>query len=150
MNTRYALRTSPGWEVPVSLERIERASKNDNFAAHCGAVLTDVGPGRATARMEVGDHHLNAVGIVHGGAIFTLADFAFAMASNSHGTVAVAINANISFVKAVRDGVLTAEATEVSRNARLASYSIDVTDEAGDLVASFQGMVYRKKEQVPY
>lgn len=133
----------------MTLERIRRASGNDSFAAHCGAVLTEVGPGSATARMEIRDHHLNAVGIVHGGAIFTIADFAFAMASNSHGTVAVAINANISFVKAVRGGVLTATAREVSRNTKLASYAIDVTDDAGDLVASFQGMVYRKSSEVP-
>jgi len=131
------------------MDRIRRAAGKDGFAAHCGAVLTDVGPGQASARMEIRDHHLNAVGIVHGGAIFTLADFAFAMASNSHGTVAVAINANISFVKAVRRGTLNAEAREVSRNARLASYTIDVTDDAGDLVASFQGMVYRKKDPIP-
>jgi acyl-CoA thioesterase len=95
--------------------------------------------------MTVGNEHFNGVGIVHGAAIFSLADFAFAAASNSHGVVAVAINANISFVKAATSGTLTAEAREQSINPKLATYLVDVTDDEGDRVATFQGMVYRKK-----
>jgi acyl-CoA thioesterase len=128
----------------VAIDDIKELSSNDRFAALAGVELTDVSPGRATARMEIQGHHLNAADIVHGGAIFTLADFAFAMASNSHGPLAVAINASISFLKTVRGGTLTAEAREVSKNAKLASYTVDITDDAGDLVAVFQGMVYRK------
>jgi acyl-CoA thioesterase len=88
------------------------------------------------------------VNVVHGGAIFTLADLAFAAASNSHGTVAVAINASIWFVKAGTQGTLFAEAREVSRNPKLATYSITITDDAGEIVALFEGMVYRKKDQI--
>jgi acyl-CoA thioesterase len=99
--------------------------------------------------MEIKDHHLNGVGIVHGAAIFTLADLVFAMASNSHGTVAVAVNASISFLKAASGGTLFAEAKEISRNSKLASYTIRVTDESDDLIAIFQGMVYRKRDKVP-
>ncbi|MHC5172698.1 MAG: PaaI family thioesterase [Planctomycetota bacterium] len=62
-----------------------------------------------------------------------------------HGVVAVAINANISFVKAATSGTLTAEAREQSINPKLATYLVDVTDDEGDRVATFQGMVYRKK-----
>lgn len=131
------------------MEQIKKASKKDRFAVHSGAELTDVSPGRATARMEIRDHHLNAAGVVHGGAIFTLADFASAMASNSHGPLAVAINASISFLKAARGGALIADARQVSINAKLASYTVDVTDDEGDLVATFQGMVYRKTDPLP-
>ena len=98
--------------------------------------------------MVINDSHLNGVNVVHGGAIFTLADLAFAAASNSHGTVAVAINASIWFVTAAREGTLYAEAKEVSRNPKLATYSIQVTDDSGDIVAHFEGMVYRKKDQI--
>jgi acyl-CoA thioesterase len=98
--------------------------------------------------MAVKPEHLNGVGICHGAAVFALADFVFAAASNSHGTVAVAINASISFIKAVKTGVLTAEGREMSRNPKLATYRIDVKDETGDRVAIFQGMVYRKKDPV--
>jgi acyl-CoA thioesterase len=122
--------------------------KNDRFAQHSGIELLEISPGRAKARMAITDSHLNGVNVVHGGAIFTLADLVFAAASNSHGTVAVAINASIWFVKAARGGTLYAEATEVSRNPKLATYSIKVTDDAGEVVASFEGMVYRKKDQI--
>jgi acyl-CoA thioesterase len=122
--------------------------KNDRFAQHSGIELLEIGEGRAKAKMTIGDQHLNGVDLVHGGAIFTLADLVFAAASNSHGTVAVAINASIWFVKAAKQGTLFAEGREVSRNPKLATYSIDVTDDAGEMVARFEGMVYRKKDQI--
>jgi acyl-CoA thioesterase len=100
--------------------------------------------------MTVEKRHCNGVGTTHGGAIVTLADFAFAAACNSHGTVAVAININSSFYKATRPGdVLTAEASEDTRNPKLGSYAIRVTDGEGDLVAGFQAMAYRKKNPLP-
>ncbi|MCU0917134.1 MAG: PaaI family thioesterase [Planctomycetes bacterium] len=122
--------------------------KNDRFARHSGIELLEIGPGRAKAKMAITDSHRNGVNLVHGGAIFTLADLAFAAASNSHGTVAVAINASIWFVKAGTQGTLYAEAVEVSRNPKLATYSIQVTDDAGALIAKFEGMVYRKKDPI--
>lgn len=121
-------------------------SKKDYFAKHCGCRLVEAENGRAVAKMTVGEEHLNGAGVVHGGAIFTLADFAFAMASNSHGNLALAINVSASFIKAVKTGTLTAEVLEISRNHKLASYAMTVTDESGDVVASLQGMVYRKKD----
>jgi acyl-CoA thioesterase len=122
--------------------------KNDRFARHSGIELLEIAEGRAKAKMAINDSHLNGVSLVHGGAIFTLADLVFAAASNSHGTVAVAINASIWFVKAAREGTLFAEAKEVSRNPKLATYSIQVTDDSGEIVATFEGMVYRKKDQI--
>jgi acyl-CoA thioesterase len=122
--------------------------KKDRFAQHSGVELLEIGEGRAKAKMVIKDSHLNGVDLVHGGAIFTLADLVFAAASNSHGTVAVAINASIWFVKAAKEGTLYAEGSETSRNPKLATYSIKVTDEAGETVALFEGMVYRKKDQI--
>jgi len=122
--------------------------EGDRFAAHCGIELVSVAKGRAVARMTIGAEHLNAVGIVQGGAIFTLADFAFAAASNSHGTVAVAVNVSITFMKSAATGTLTASAREISLNPKLGSYAVDVTDEAGNLIATFQGLVYRKSQPV--
>lgn len=130
------------------MERIRQFLANDRFAKCAGIELLDVQPGRATASLTVGEKHLNGAGIVHGAAVFTLADFAFAAASNAHGTLSVGINVSISFIKAVKSGVLTAEAKETSRNAKLATYDIPVRDESGDLVASFHGMVYRKKDTI--
>ena len=122
--------------------------KKDKFADYVGIDLLEVSPGGAKAKMEIRKHHLNGVNTVHGAAIFTLADLVFAVASNSHGTIAMGINVSISYLKAIKEGVLYAEALEVSKNPKLATYQVQVTDAVGDLVAIFQGMVYRKKEKI--
>lgn len=122
--------------------------ENDRFAAETGVELLEVGKGTAKAKLEINTHHLNAVGIVQGGAIFTLADFTFAVASNSHGNIAVAINNSIAYLKAVSNGILYAEAVETSLNRKIATYNVNVTNETGLLIAIFQGMVYRKSEMI--
>lgn len=122
----------------------------DRYAKYSGIELVELSRGDARTRMKIEDHHLNGVDMAHGGAIFTLADFAFAAACNSHGTVAVALQANISFLRAAGLGdVLTATAREVSRHPKIALYTIDVCRQDGELVATFQGTAYRKKDAVP-
>lgn len=116
----------------------------DTFARGAGIELLEVSPGKARVKMEVRAIHLNSHGTVHGGAIFTLADAAFALASNSHGVPAAAINASIAYMKSARSGTLFADAVEYSKNPKLATYTVDVTDERGEKIAIFQGMVYRK------
>ena len=130
------------------MENIKRFLKNDKFAEHVGIQLLEVSKGGAKAKLDINEKHLNGANIVHGGTIFILADFVFAAASNSHGTIALAINANISYLKAVSSGTLIAEAKEVSLNPKLATYTIHVTNERDDLIAIFQGMVYRKKDRI--
>jgi len=61
----------------------------------------------------------------------------------------VAINVSITFMKAGTTGTLWAEARELSRNFKLGSYTVEVKDDAGELVALFQGLVYRKSEKIP-
>ncbi len=117
----------------------------DRFAAHAGITLEHVEPGYARARLRVRPEHLNGVGIVQGGAIFTLADVAFGAAATSSGSVAVAIDVSISFLKAVTGGELLAEAREEAATARIGTSLVRVTDEAGALVALFKGTAYRKK-----
>jgi len=131
------------------MEDIIAYFKRDRFAELVGIELLEVSEGRAVARLVIQECHLNTIRTVHGGTIFALADLAFAAASNSYGTVAVGINVSISYVKAATGGVLTAEARETSLNPRLATYTVDVKDEQGDIVAIFQGMVYRKKDPLP-
>ena len=118
--------------------------ENDQFAKACGIEVLQAEGGTAKVQMELKSEHLNGAQMAHGGLIFTLADVAFAAAANSREGLAVAINANISFLKAAKEGLLTATAKEVSLGKRLASYSIDVTDEKDVLIATFQGMVYRR------
>ena len=112
-----------------------------------GIELLEAGAGRATARLDLRDHHLNGLGLVHGGAIFTLADLAFAAAVNSRGRAAVAIHCSIAYLKAAQGGHLLAECQEVSCGPKIAAYTIRITDGSGELVARFEGLAYRKRER---
>jgi acyl-CoA thioesterase len=126
------------------MDDLTRFVDADAFARHVGIVVSDFGDGRATAALEVAPHHLNSAGTLHGGVIFSVADAAFSAASNSHGTLAASVEASISYFRAVTEGAVTAQAVEVARNPKLATYLIDVRDDSGALVAQFRGTVYRK------
>jgi acyl-CoA thioesterase len=130
------------------MDILKKFVDKDSFAKHLGVEMLEYSPGKARARMELKSHHLNSAGTVHGGAIFSLADAVFSVASNSHGTLAMAINVSISFFRAAKSGTLIAEGREISLNPKLATYLVDVKDEAGNAIALFQGTVYRKKESI--
>jgi acyl-CoA thioesterase len=132
------------------MKAIKEFFKGDQFAARNNIELLEAGNGNAKAKMMLHPHHLNGLGTVHGGAIFTLADFAFAAACNSHGTVSVALNVSITFMKAATTGTLWADAREVSKNFKVGSYAVEVKDDQGELVAQFQGLAYRKKDKLPF
>ena len=87
----------------------------------------------------------NFLGMAHGGALFALIDVAFETASNSHGTVAVALNMNITYIAPPSpESRPTAEAREISRTQRTAVYDIKLMDDQNHLIASCQALVYRK------
>jgi acyl-CoA thioesterase len=130
----------------LNTEQLHRYFLRDRFARLVGLEVLEIAPGFARVRMPLREELHNGLGIAHGGAIFTLADMAFAVASNSHGTVAVGANTSISFLAATSTGTLTAEAVEVSRGRKLATYTVRITDEAGAVVAIMQGTVYRKDQ----
>ncbi len=131
------------------LQAIKHRFENDQFAASSGVVLVELHPGYAKTRLKVEPRHLNNVGTVQGGAIFTLADFAFGVACKTGGRAAVAVSTSLSFLRPTRSGTLTAEATEVSRSRRLSVCTVRVTNEAEELVALFQGTAYIKDEPFP-
>ncbi len=126
------------------MDSVHSDTQRDPFGTHSQVEIIERGDGRAAARMTVTADHLNGLGMVHGGAIFTLADCVFAAACNSHGYPAVAINASISYVRAPKGRVLTAEAEELSREGKLGSYTVRILDEDGSVVATFHGLSYRK------
>lgn len=125
-------------------------AQRDRFARHCGIELVAVGAGTARARLTVRDEHCNGVGTCHGGAIFTLADFAFAAACNSHGTVAVALNVSITYLTAAAVGdVLEAVAEEVAKKKKVGDYLIRVSNARNELVALFNGVAFRLPDPLP-
>ncbi|WP_439026414.1 hydroxyphenylacetyl-CoA thioesterase PaaI [Haloarchaeobius sp. DT45] len=127
-------------EIPEETrERIE----SDPFCETLGIELVDLGEGTAVTELEVTEDLLNFHGTPHGGAVYSLADAAFAASSNSHGTTAVALETNMSYLDAVEVGqTLRAEAEESHMAGRTAEYQIDVTAD-GERVATFRGRVYR-------
>jgi acyl-CoA thioesterase len=135
--------------MPHDLESIKHLFEDDHFAATCGIRLVELRPGFAKMVMGIDDRHLNRVSTVHGGAIFALADSAAGAASKTGGKATVSVNTNISFVKAVKSGMLYAEATEVARSRKLSTCTVRVTDDSGELIAIFQGTAYIKNEPFP-
>ena len=118
----------------------------DRFAAMIGAELIEIRQGYARARMLVTSEHLNGAGQCQGGAIFTLADLAYAAAVNSHLTLTVAISTNITYVSNVSEGYIYAEATEVVNHRRVPFTEVRVTGEDGRLLAIFTSTGYRKQD----
>lgn len=127
---------------------VRRLLRGDRWAAVAGAKLVALREGYARVTMRLRPEHLNGVGVAQGGAVFTLADFAFAAASNSHGTVAVALDVSITFARGTRTGVLTAEAHEESVSRRVSVCNVRVTNAAGEVVALFRGSAFRKEDSI--
>lgn len=133
--------------------RLTRALRNriaaDPFAERLGITLLALRPGYSRMRLAFDSSLTNFQGIVHGGAIFSLADAAFAAASNSHGTPAVALAMSIQFLNAPRAGSgLVAEAREQRLGHRAGFYAMTVVDEAGTTIATCQGVVHRRSDAV--
>lgn len=118
----------------------------DSFPKALGIEVTRLAPGFAEAALRVREEMLNFAGVTHGGVIFALADTVFGLASNAYGATALAIHADIDFLRATTTGaVLTARAVEESRGGRLTHYRVTVEDGEGHLVALFRGIAYIKK-----
>ena len=118
--------------------------RNDPFADHLNMELAEVRGGYARAEMDAVEELCSFHGYIQGGAIVSLADYAFAAASNAHGTRAVALTMSFTFVTPVKPGPrLVAEAEEEKLGRRTGLYRLSVRTAEGDLVASGQGVVFR-------
>jgi acyl-CoA thioesterase len=117
----------------------------DPYGRWLGIELLELRPGFCRAGLTLAPHMANFHGSSHGGAIFSLADFAFAGACNGHGEPAVALTVTIQFHAAVRVGSrLVAEARETRQGRRAGFYATTVTDEAdGTVVATCQAVSLR-------
>ncbi|UCD72481.1 MAG: hotdog fold thioesterase [Syntrophobacterales bacterium] len=121
------------------------------YAQLMGLKLKKVDKGYSLVEMTITEEMQNILGSAHGGAIFSLIDEAFETASNSHGTIAVALNMNVTFIVPPSPGaVLQAEAKEINLTPRTATYLINVTEGENRLVATCQALVYRKKDILPF
>ncbi len=126
-------------------ERIREAFGQEPFARMLDIRTKEVRSGYALVEMTVKDEHLNLHRTAHGGVVFSVIDAAFELASNSHGTVAMALSVTLNFLKAVQAGdTIVAEASEVDLTRRTGNYRFLVRNRTGDLIAHGQGLVHRK------
>lgn len=119
---------------------------HDEFARRNGIEIVDIAEGYARTQVRIEPRHLNAGGNVQGGVLFTLADLAFAAATNSHGNLTVTSAANITFIRKANAGIITAEAHELANHRHLPFCEVRVTDDEGNLLAVFTASGFRKEK----
>ena len=131
---------------------IYNAVENEPFAKAMKISLMELELGFSVVEMTYDPVTMNNIyERAHGGALFALLDEAFETASQTDGTVVVALNMNVTFVSSPKPGVrLRAVAKRVSQTKKTASYDIRVTDEADDLIAASSALAYRTGEPIPF
>lgn len=125
------------------LARVKGLLDADSYARSLGVELVEVTSDEIVVAMVVRADHLNFLGVGHGGMVFSLADCAFSLASNSAGDRAVAIDTHLVLTAATREGDrLEARIRESSRGRTLGTYRADVTRGDGRTVGLFTGTVH--------
>ena len=115
-----------------------------------GAVIEEASYGFARCSMDIQPRHCNALGIPMGGVVFTLADFAFAVASNQDGREVVTQASQITFLTPARGKRLTAAARQVKDGRKTCFFEITVTDDLGTEVAFVTVNGYVVKTEASY
>ena len=126
------------------LGKVREVFKNDRFATEMGAQIDEIGDHYAKVSLTVNEHHKNAMGGIMGGVYFTLADFAFAVASNWQNPGVVAVNVDSSFIGVPKTEQIYAEASLIKEGRTICTYSVSVTDGNGSPVAVMQCVGFRK------
>ena len=134
-----------GAEYTPSLEEVRKIFESDRFTTENGMVIEEIGEGYAKCSLLLADRHRNAMGEVMGGASFTLADFAFAVAANWKKIGMVSLSSNITYLGVAKGERLVAEAVCVKAGRTTGYYCIDVKDELGNPVAAVTTTGFRKE-----
>ena len=133
-------------------EAILNAVKIEPFAQALQIELAELGDGYSVVQMTYRpDKMSNIYARAHGGAIYALIDEAFETAGQTDGTIAVALNVNVTYVASPQPGQrLRAEARRVSQTRKTASYDIKVTDQNGKIIALCQALAFRTGKPIPF
>ena len=127
------------------IEEVRAFFANDHFATEaCGCRVLEASRGHAVCAFTIADIHLNATGNVMGGAIFTLADFALAIACNIGENPTVSVSNNIQFLSPAKGKQLIATCDADRGGHWLGYYTCDVRDELGTHVARMTATCFRK------
>jgi acyl-CoA thioesterase len=133
-------------------DAIFNAVRTEPFATAMQLKLVELELGRSVVEMKYDPAKMNNIyRRAHGGALFALIDEAFETASQTDGTIAVALNVNVTYVSSLQAGLkLRAEARMVSQTKKTASYDIKVGDESGNLIATCSALAYRTGKPIPF
>ena len=135
-------------KLELATNVVQKMMADDAFSRWLGIEVLEVKPGFVKIQMEIRPEMNNGFSITHGGITYSLADSAFAFASNSHGRVAVAMETNISYFKKVSIGdTLTATAEQLSLGNTIGVYNVHISNQDDEKVAHFRGTVFRTKEK---
>jgi acyl-CoA thioesterase len=133
------------------LKKIKKSIEEEPYAKLFGIKVIELRQGYSLVEMRALKKYENIFSITHGGAVFSLMDVAFGSAANSYGTVAVALDVNINYIRpAVTGDILRAEAKEVSRGNKIATYNVIVRNSSNKVVASSQAVAFLKKDRLPF
>lgn len=137
---------------PKVKEAIYKAVQTEPLARLHNMELKDLALGYSVVEMTYDPDTMdNIYSRAHGGAVYALIDEAFETACQTHGTIAVALNVNVTYVASPDPGVLLrAEALEKSLTKKTATYDISVTDPAGRLIATCQALAFRTGKPIPF
>lgn len=127
-----------------TLERVREIFRGDRFATETGAVIDDIDDRYAKVSLVINEHHKNAMGGVMGGVYFTLADFAFAVASNWQQPGVVGLNCDASFIGVPKTERIIAEARLVKDGRTICCYNVEIKDEKDNPIAVVQCVGFRK------
>jgi acyl-CoA thioesterase len=133
-------------------EAIFEAVKKEPFARAMRMELVELDDGYSVVQMVYEPEKMNNIyARAHGGAIYALIDEAFETAGQTDGTIAVALNVNVTYVSGPKPGqLLQAEARRVSQTRKTASYDIKVTDQNGQIIALCQALAFRTGKPIPF
>jgi acyl-CoA thioesterase len=130
------------------MELVRAHFRDDRWLVNAGIEIDEAADGYSLLHMDIREEHFNAGGVVQGGAIFTLADSAFAVASNYRHLseeaqkITVAQSTSISFLAPPKGKRLIAKANSIQSGRRIGVCLIEITDEQGTKVATFTGNSY--------
>ena len=133
-------------------EAIENAVKREKFAQALNMKLIELEDGYSVVEMIYTPKDMNNMyDRAHGGALFGLIDEAFETAGQTKGTIAVALNVNITYVNSPKPGSrLRAEANRVSETQKTASFDIKITDQDGNIITTCQALAYQTGKPIPF
>ena len=126
-----------------SLDEAREHFKKDKFASSTGMVLDELGDDYAVCSVEISESHQNAYGGIMGGAIFTLADLAFAALSNNIHQPTVAQQVSINYLSSVKGSRLISRAYIKKDGQRTITINVDVKDDTDRDIAQFIGLGFK-------